>query len=183
MSDNGTSRSAPRRGALLWLVGRRRGKCVGEVWIPTPVCTPRALASRHVLARNDSALRCGAMWASPPTRSRGVRAKGRPPLRSGTSRTPSPTGRDVEDTVPYRAGRRGAGHTKGIKKEAPAGVSFFMRSSLCVLGLFQGDDDAGGDEHCADDAHEGDLLIQQEVAHHQRDEGGGVQVVVGDDHA
>ena len=132
MSDNGTSRSAPRRGALLWLVGRQRGKCVGEVWIPTPVCAPRALASRHALARNDSALRCGAMWASPPTRSQGVRAKGRPLIRSGTSRTPSPTGRDVEDAVPYRAGRRGAGHTKGIKREAPAGASLFMRSS-CVL--------------------------------------------------
>ena len=127
MSDNGTSRSAPRRGALLWLVGRRRGKCVGEVWIPTPVYTPRALASRHALARNDSALRCGAMWAAPPTRSRGVRAKGRPSLRSGTSRTPPPTGRDVEDAVPYRAGRRGAGHTKGIKKEAPAGASQLVK--------------------------------------------------------
>ena len=139
MSDNGTSRSAPRRGALLWLVGRRRGKCVGEMWIPTPVCTPRALASRHALARNDSALRCGAMWASPPTRPRGVRAKGRPPLRSGTShpkgicsaalhcRTPSPTERDVEDAVPYRAGRRGAGHTKGIKREAPAGASQLVK--------------------------------------------------------
>ena len=127
MSDNGTSRSAPRRGALLWLVGRRRGKCVGKVWIPTPVCTPRVLASRHVLARNDSALRCGAMWASPPARSRGVRAKGRPPLRSGTSRTPSPTGRDVEDAVPYRAGRRETGHTKGIKREAPAGASQLVK--------------------------------------------------------
>ena len=122
MSDNGTSRSAPRRGALLRLVGRQRGKCVGEVWIPTPVCAPRALASRHALARNDSALRCGAMWASPPTRSQGVRAKG----------VSAPTERDVEDAVPYRAGRRGAGYTKGIKREAPAGASLFMRSS-CVL--------------------------------------------------
>ena len=116
MSDNGTSRSAPRRGALLWLVGRRRGKCVGEVWIPTPVCTPRALASRHALARNDSALRCGAMWASPSTRSRGVRAKGCPPLRCGTSRTPFPTERDVEDAVPYRAGRRGGGAYEEYKE-------------------------------------------------------------------
>ena len=32
--------------------------------IPTPVCTPRALASRRALARNDTG---GAMWASPPT--------------------------------------------------------------------------------------------------------------------
>ena len=31
--------------------------------IPTPVCTPRALASRRALARNDMG---GAMWASPP---------------------------------------------------------------------------------------------------------------------
>ena len=70
MSDNGTSRSAPRRGALLWLVGRRRGKCVGAS---------------------------------------------------------APTERDVEDAVPYRAGRRGAGHTKGIKREAPAGASQLVK--------------------------------------------------------
>ena len=31
--------------------------------IPTPVCTPRALASRRALARNDTG---GTMWASPP---------------------------------------------------------------------------------------------------------------------
>ena len=41
--------------------------------IPTPVCTPRALASRRALARNDTG---GAMCAV------------------GTSRTPSPTERD-----------------------------------------------------------------------------------------
>ena len=116
MSDNGTSRSAPRRGALLWLVGRRRGKRVGEVWIPTPVCIPRALASRHALARNDSALRCGAMWASRPTRSRGVRAKGRPPLRSGTSRTPSPTGRDVGGRRPLQGGTSRGGAYEGYKE-------------------------------------------------------------------
>ena len=95
--------------------------------IPTPVCTPRALASRRALARNDSASRClggqsrpplqvfigdsragrrtprafvplrstagrrslrndrnGAMWASPPTESQGVRA-------CGTSRAAFPT--------------------------------------------------------------------------------------------
>ena len=148
MSDNGTSRSAPRRGALLWLVGRRRGKCVGEVWIPTPVCTPRALASRHALARNDSALRCGAMWASPPTRSRGVRAKGRPPLRSGTSRTPSPTERDVapqghlfrcaplQDAVPYRAGRRGRRPLQDGTSGSGAYEGYKERGSRRSLSLY-----------------------------------------------
>ena len=75
---------------------------------------------------------------------RGVRPygaghRGRRPLRSGTShpkgicsaalhcRTPFPTGRDVEDAVPYGAGRRGAGHTKGIKREAPAGASQLVK--------------------------------------------------------
>ena len=149
MSDNGTSRSAPRRGALLWLVGRQRGKCVGEVWIPTPVCTLRALASRHALARNDSALRCGAMWASRPTRSRGVRAKGRPPLRSGTShpkgicsaalhcRTPSPTGRDVEDAVPYRAGRRGRRPLQGGTSGGGAYAGYKERGSRRSLSACQ----------------------------------------------
>ena len=148
MSDNGTSRSAPRRGALLWLVGRRRGKCVGEVWIPTPVCAPRALASRHALARNDSALRCGAMWASPPTRSRGVRAKGCPPLRCGTShpkgicsaalhcRTPSPTERDVEDAVPYRAGRRGRRPLRSGTSRGGAYEGYKERGSRRSLSLY-----------------------------------------------
>ena len=134
MSDNGTSRSAPRRGALLWLVGGRRGKCVGEVWIPTLVCTPRTLASRHALARNDSALRCGAMWASPPYEVARGACEG---ASAPTERDVAPQGHlfrcaPLQDAVPYRAGRRGAGHTKGIKREAPAGASLFMRSS-CVL--------------------------------------------------
>ena len=39
--------------------------------IPTPVCTPRALASRRALARNDSASRC---LGGQSTRRRGTRA-------------------------------------------------------------------------------------------------------------
>ena len=39
--------------------------------IPTPVCTPRALASRRALARNDSASRC---LGGQGTRRRGTRA-------------------------------------------------------------------------------------------------------------
>ena len=42
--------------------------------IPTPVCTPRALASRRALARNDSASRCLGGQSRPPLRceARGV---------------------------------------------------------------------------------------------------------------
>ena len=36
--------------------------------IPTPVCTPRALASRRALARNDSASRCLCGQSHPPLR-------------------------------------------------------------------------------------------------------------------
>ena len=86
--------------------------------IPTPVCTPRALASRRALARNDSAPRWERRdtWVPPYGVRRSSRAdrvvrpykaeqepceterRGRRPLRwgtrtvrSGTSRTPSPT--------------------------------------------------------------------------------------------
>ena len=88
--------------------------------IPTPVCTPRALASRRALARNDRerdvedavpytlrhceeypkgtcfAARSDAAIRSPRHKETDSRAgdtggQNRPPLRGGTSRTPSPT--------------------------------------------------------------------------------------------
>ena len=48
--------------------------------IPTPVCTPRALASRRALARNDTG---GTMWASSPY---DAGRRGRRPLRDDRGR-------------------------------------------------------------------------------------------------
>ena len=43
-------------------------RCRAGRRIPTPVCTPRALASRRALARNDSASRCLGGRSRPPLR-------------------------------------------------------------------------------------------------------------------
>ena len=108
-------RGAKRRGNPFSPSPKRR--------IPTPVCTPRALASRRALARNDSASRC---LGGQSTRRRGTRAppyrvrrsyradrvvrpcKGLSGILRGTSRTPSPTGGQERGTAGalMRRGRR-----------------------------------------------------------------------------
>ena len=59
--------------------------------IPTPVCTPRALASRRALARNDSASRCLGGRSRPPLRilTRGWRFR----RNNKTTRRHAPAGR------------------------------------------------------------------------------------------
>ena len=61
--------------------------------IPAPVCTPRALASRRALARNDSAPRWERRdtWVPPYGVRRSSRAGRVVRPYNGTSRTPSPT--------------------------------------------------------------------------------------------
>ena len=59
--------------------------------IPTPVCTPRALASRRALARNDSASRCLGGQSRPPLR---ILTRGRRFRRNNkTTRRHAPAGR------------------------------------------------------------------------------------------
>ena len=64
-------------------------------WIPTPVCTPRALASRRALARNDSAPRWERRdtWVPPY----GVRRS----YKAGGGIRPYKAKRDGGDGVPY----------------------------------------------------------------------------------
>ena len=86
----------------------------GKKRIPASVCTPRALASRHALARNDSAPRWERRdtWVPPYGVRRSSKADRVVRPYNGTSRTPSPTmgdtnraKRDVEDAVPYEITR------------------------------------------------------------------------------
>ena len=69
-------------------------------WIPTPVCTPRALASRRALARNDSASRC-------------LGGRSRPPLQVF-----------IGDSCAGRRGRRFQRNNKTTRRHAPAGRSY-----------------------------------------------------------
>ena len=64
----------------------------------------------------DSAL---CRWADRVVRPDETGWRGRCPIQSGTSRTPSPTERDVEDTVPY--GRYIAQDRRGRCPHRPAG--------------------------------------------------------------
>ena len=59
--------------------------------IPTPVCTPRALASRRALARNDSASRCLGGRSRPPLRILTRRRRFR--RNNKTTRRHAPAGR------------------------------------------------------------------------------------------
>ena len=68
--------------------------------IPTPVCG---------LARNDSASRCGAMWASSPTDLQEVRANGADRVVRPYKCLSGILVRDVVDAVPY--GMTGNGRT------------------------------------------------------------------------
>ena len=70
--------------------------------IPTPVCTPRALASRRALARNDMG---GTMWASPPY---DAGRRGRRPLRNGRGRSYGRT----ESSVPTKQNKNRANTAK-----------------------------------------------------------------------
>ena len=73
--------------------------------IPTPVCTPRALASRRALARNDSAARRrdGGTHGSRPTGCGGH--PGRTGASASTKQNKNRAKRDVEDAVPYEITR------------------------------------------------------------------------------
>ena len=85
--------------------------------IPTPVCG---------LARNDSASRCGAMWASPPTELQEVRA-------NGADRVVRPYKAEQEPCETGRRGRRPLrSDTGGVpyrQKEPPGGGSFLLSSA------------------------------------------------------
>ena len=58
-----------------------------------------------------------------------------------------------------------------------------MRTGGVTSLFFLCEDHAHGNEHRADDAHDGDRLAEQQPAYEHRHEGGGVEVVVGDHHA
>ena len=75
-------------------------------------------------------------------------------------------------------------HKGGRKYKLKGGASPRLRLlfRLRLVRLIR-KDHAHGDQHRADDAHDGDGLAQQQPAHEHRHKGGGVQVVVGHHHA
>ena len=90
--------------------------------IPTPVCTPRALASRRALAWNDMG---GAMWASPPY---DAGRRGRRPLRDGKGRAYR-AGRVVR---PYKAEQEPCKYGKAPLQPCRRGVSAYTQSSMLL---------------------------------------------------
>lgn len=63
----------------------------------------------------------------------------------------------------------------------PSPLSDFLFAGLCRLLI--GENYAQGDQHGAEDAHEGNFFAQQQPAYHHGNEGGGIQIVVGNNHA
>ena len=90
--------------------------------IPTPVCTPRALASRRALARNDTG---GTMWASSPY---DAGRRGRRPLRDGKGRAYR-AGRVVR---PYKAEQEPCKYGKAPLQLCRRGASAYTQSSMLL---------------------------------------------------
>ena len=98
--------------------------------VPTPVCTPRALASRRALARNDSAARWERRdtWVPPYGVRRSSRAgRGVRPYKA--EQEPRETGRRTPRAfVPLRstAGRRPLQGLFARERAAPVGAALFF---------------------------------------------------------
>ena len=90
--------------------------------IPTPVCTPRALASRRALARNDMG---GAMWASSPY---DAGRRGRRPLRDGKGRAY----RADRVVRPYKAEQEPCKYGKAPLRRGRRGASAYTQSSMLL---------------------------------------------------
>ena len=90
--------------------------------IPTPVCTPRALASRRALARNDTG---GTMWASSPY---DAGRRGRRPLRDGKGRSYR-AGRVVR---PYKAEQEPCKYGKAPLQLCRRGALAYTQSSMLL---------------------------------------------------
>ena len=90
--------------------------------IPTPVCTPRALASRRALARNDTG---GTMWASSPY---DAGRRGRRPLRNDRGRAYR-AGRVVR---PYKAEQEPCKYGKAPLQLCRRGASAYTQSSMLL---------------------------------------------------
>ena len=90
--------------------------------IPSPVCTPRALASRRALARNDTG---GTMWASSPY---DAGRRGRRPLRDGKGRAYR-AGRVV---CPYKAEQEPCKYGKAPLQLCRRGASAYTQSSMLL---------------------------------------------------
>ena len=90
--------------------------------IPSPVCTPRALASRRALARNDTG---GTMWASSPY---DAGRRGRRPLRDGKGRAYR-AGRVVR---PYKAEQEPCKYGKAPLQLCRRGASAYTQSSMLL---------------------------------------------------
>ena len=90
--------------------------------IPTPVCTPRALASRRALARNDTG---GAMWASSPY---DAGRRGRRPLRDGRGRAY----RADRVVRPYKAEQEPCKYGKAPLQLCRRGASSYTQSSMLL---------------------------------------------------
>jgi len=90
--------------------------------IPTPVCTPRALASRRALARNDTG---GTMWASSPY---DAGRRGRRPLRNDRGRSYR------ADSVvrPYKAEQEPCKYGKAPLQLCRRGASAYTQSSMLL---------------------------------------------------
>ena len=130
------------RGRRLDVPSARRCRAGGR--IPAPVCTPRALASRRALARNDSTSRCLGGRSHPSLQvfigdSRAGR-RGRRPLQGGQERGDvgiAPYGiardacmRDVEDGVSDGITRRPAGMRLRV---APIRLTTFRDAGMIAV--------------------------------------------------
>ena len=90
--------------------------------IPTPVCTPRALASRRALARNDTG---GAMWASSPY---DAGRRGRRPLRNDRGHAY----RADRVVRPYKAEQEPCKYGKAPLQLCRRGASAYTQSSMLL---------------------------------------------------